>query len=85
MASFGIESNMTNGTTKPDALPEFLRAHAANPRVTVRRGGEPLADGKCVVYWMQRAQRGVDNPAVDLAITIGNELELPVIAFFSAI
>ncbi len=58
---------------------------AANPRVTIRREGEPLRDGKCIVYWMQRAQRGLDNPALDLAIEIGNELKLPVIAFFSAI
>src|SRR5271155_210537 len=50
-----------------------------------RRGGAPLRDGKCVVYWMQRAQRGIDNPAVDLAIEIGNELDLPVVVFFSAI
>ena len=34
---------------------------------------------------MQRAQRGVDNPALDVAIALGNELGLPVIAFFSAI
>jgi hypothetical protein len=28
-----------------------------DPRVTVRRGGQPDASGNCVVYWMQRAQR----------------------------
>jgi deoxyribodipyrimidine photo-lyase len=68
-----------------EAVPEFLRKLADDPRVTVRRGGAPLADSRCVVYWMQRAQRGADNPAVDLAIAIGNELNLPVIAYFSAI
>src|SRR5271167_2842279 len=68
-----------------DALPESLGEFAGNPRVTVRRGGTPSKDGKCVVYWMQRAQRAVDNPAVDLAIGIGNELNLPVVVFFSAI
>jgi len=67
------------------ALPEMLQDYAENPRITVRRGGEPLKGGKCVVYWMQRAQRGVDNPALDLAIALGNELALPVIAYFSAI
>jgi deoxyribodipyrimidine photo-lyase len=56
-----------------------------DPRITIRRGGEPLKDGKCVVYWMQRAQRGIDNPALDLAIALGNELGLPVITFFSVI
>ena len=30
-------------------------------------------------------QRGVDNPALDCAIEVANELGLPVVAFFSAI
>ena len=54
----------------------------ANPRVTVRRPGQPAADGRCVVYWMQRAQRGLDNPALDLAIEAGNLLGQPVLVFF---
>jgi deoxyribodipyrimidine photo-lyase len=58
---------------------------ADTPRVRVRRGGAPAADAKCVVYWMQRAERGVDNPALDCAINVANELGLPVVAFFSAI
>jgi deoxyribodipyrimidine photo-lyase len=62
-----------------------LRAIADNPRVLVRRRGAPAADAKCVVYWMQRAERGVDNPALDCAIEVANELRLPVVAFFSAI
>ncbi len=53
--------------------------------MTVRRDGIPLADGRCVVYWMQRTERGVDNPALNVAIRIANELSLPVVAFFSAI
>ena len=51
----------------------------------VRRSGIPASDAKCVVYWMQRAERGVDNPALDCAIEVANELGLPVVAFFSAI
>lgn len=66
-------------------IPVFLQKLADNPRVTIRRTGPLLRDGKCIVYWMQRAQRSLDNPAVDLAIAIGNELRLPVIAFFSVI
>jgi deoxyribodipyrimidine photo-lyase len=31
---------------------------------------------------MQRAQRGIDNPALNLAIALGNVLSLPVIAVF---
>ena len=38
-------------------VPKALRELAQDPRVTVRRGGAP-GEGKCVVYWMQRAQRG---------------------------
>ncbi len=64
---------------------EFLKQLANNPRIKVRRAGAPLEEGKCIVYWMQRAQRGIDNPALEVAIELGNELGLPVIAFFSAI
>lgn len=53
-----------------------------DPRVTVRREGRPSATGSCVVYWMQRSQRGIDNPALDLAIDAANELGLPVAVFF---
>ncbi len=53
-----------------------------HPRVTVRRAGTPEASGNCVVYWMQRAQRGIDNPALDIAIAAANELQRPVAVFF---
>jgi len=53
-----------------------------DPRVTVRTKGEPDPDGRCVIYWMQRAQRAVDNPALDIAVRLGNELRLPVVTFF---
>jgi deoxyribodipyrimidine photo-lyase len=72
-------------TVHKESIPDFLQKLSDNPRITVRRYGAPLRDGKCVVYWMQRAQRGIDNPALDLAISMGNELDLPVLAFFSAI
>ena len=58
---------------------------ARDKRVTVRRGGTPLREGKCVVYWMQRAQRGVDNHAVNLAVEIANELGLPLVVYFAGI
>jgi deoxyribodipyrimidine photo-lyase len=53
-----------------------------DPRLTVRTKGDPDPDGRCVVYWMQRAQRAVDNPALDVAVRLGNELHLPVVVFF---
>jgi deoxyribodipyrimidine photo-lyase len=64
---------------------EQLHELASDPRVTVRRAGNPDPDGRCVVYWMQRAQRGVDNHAVDLAVKIANLLNLPLVAYFAAI
>jgi deoxyribodipyrimidine photo-lyase len=67
------------------SVPKELRALAEDARVTVRRGGAPAAEGKCVVYWMQRAQRGWDNHALDKAIAVGNALELPVVVYFAGI
>jgi deoxyribodipyrimidine photo-lyase len=66
-------------------LPQPLDQLADNPRILVRRNGSPLADGKCVVYWMQRAMRIHENPALDVAIDAANILGLPVIVFFSVI
>ena len=54
-------------------------------RVTVRRGGSPDPDGTCVVYWMQRTQRGVDNPALDVAVEAANVLGKPVVVFFAPV
>jgi len=53
-----------------------------DPRITVRLAGAPENRGRCVVYWMQRSQRGVDNPALDAAIEAANELRRPVTVFF---
>ena len=76
---------MTGSSDDVSGLPESLRKLTDTPRVFVRRSGVPAPDAKCVVYWMQRAERGVDNPALDCAIEVANELGLPVVAFFSAI
>jgi deoxyribodipyrimidine photo-lyase len=54
-------------------------------RVTVRRAGTPDPEGRCVVYWMQRAQRGIDNPALDVAVEAANELGKPVVVFFAPV
>ncbi len=54
-----------------------------NPRITLRRGGEPDPHGHCVVYWMQRAQRALDNHALEAAIRAANELRKPVVVFFA--
>jgi deoxyribodipyrimidine photo-lyase len=59
-----------------------LEAILTDPRLTARRAGAPDLDGRCVVYWMQRAQRAVDNPALNAAIDTGNCLGKPVVVFF---
>ena len=64
---------------------EELARLANQTRVVVRRGGALRAEAKCVVYWMQRAVRIADNPALDVAIEAGNLLGLPVVVFFSVI
>jgi deoxyribodipyrimidine photo-lyase len=66
-------------------IPEELAGLAQNPRVTVRRGGEPRKGAKCVVYWMQRAVRVRENAALDVAIEAGNRLGLPVVVFFHVV
>ena len=62
-----------------------LAALADQRRVLVRRGGPLRKDGICVVYWMQRAVRSVDNPALDIAIEAANLLALPVVIYFGVI
>ena len=66
-------------------IPEEIVRLSEQPRVTVRRAGAPLAEGRCVVYWMQRAQRVTGNPALDVAIAAGNLLGLPVVVFFAVV
>jgi deoxyribodipyrimidine photo-lyase len=56
-----------------------------DPRVTVRRAGPPDPDGSCVVYWMQRAQRAIDNPALDLAVDAANAMGKPVVVFLAPV
>ncbi len=58
---------------------------SSDPRVDVRRPGPPNPDGSCVVYWMQRSQRGVDNPALDVAVQAANILRKPVVVFFAPV
>ena len=55
---------------------------ALNPRVAVRHGHAIDPRGRCVVYRMRRAQRAVDNPALNTAIAAANALGQPVVVFF---
>ena len=65
--------------------PGELAQLSNHPRIFIRRAGAPRPRARCVVYWMQRAMRVLDNPALDVAIEAGNLLDLPVVIFFSVI
>jgi len=60
-----------------------IEAIREDPRVTVRNLGQVRHDGSCVLYWMQRAQRAGDNPALDVAVQVGNLLRKPVLVFLA--
>ena len=66
-------------------MTDQLEQLALNRRVTVRRAGPPDASGKVVVYWMQRAQRALDNPALDVAVEVANALRQPLVIFFAPV
>ena len=57
----------------------------SDPRVLVRRPGAPDPEGKCVVYWMQRAQRALDNPALEIAVRAANALGKPCVVFLAPV
>jgi len=71
-------------TRNPSRM-KTLDSIRGDPGLTVRRSGAPDPDGKCVVYWMQRAQRAVDNPALTAAINAGNCLGKPVVVYFQLV
>jgi deoxyribodipyrimidine photo-lyase len=62
-----------------------LEELAKGARVTVRRAGPPNTEGRCVAYWMQRAQRALDNPALNVAIEAANFLRKPVVVFIGLV
>ena len=64
---------------------EKLIALESDPRVTVRRKGNPDPEGRCIVYWMRRSLRAKDNPALEIAISVGNCLKRPVLVLFSLV
>jgi deoxyribodipyrimidine photo-lyase len=62
-----------------------LEQLSSDPRVTIRRQGAPDPSGRCVVYWMQRSQRALDNPALDVAVEAANALQQPMVIFFAPV
>jgi deoxyribodipyrimidine photo-lyase len=64
---------------------DALEGLANDARVVVRRKGVPDVNGRCIVYWMRRSMRGVDNPALDAAISAANALGKPIVVFFGLV
>ena len=64
---------------------DVLNRLMVDERVRLRRTGWPDPAGACVVYWMQRAQRGLDNPALDVAVEAANALNKPCVAFLAPV
>ena len=62
-------------------LPTSLAKWRDHPRVR-RLNEAPLRpDGRYVLCWLQQALRARDNPVVDAAVLLGNELGLPVLVY----
>lgn len=55
-------------------LPEALAERVAPDAPAVR-------PGRFVVYWMRGAVRGVENPALDVALTVAGALGVPVVVY----
>jgi len=53
-----------------------------DPRLRIVQDGMIHEDGRCVIYWMQRSQRGDDNPALNLAVDLANNLRKPLLTVF---
>jgi deoxyribodipyrimidine photo-lyase len=59
-----------------------LEKLAADPRIVMHSRAPLDPRGRCVVYRMRRAQRALDNPALNAAIAAANTLGQPVVVFF---
>jgi len=63
---------MTIHFTLPDHLHE---------RIRVACDRTPYESGRFVLYWMHNALRGHENPALDTAIAVARQLDLPVFVY----
>ena len=59
---------------------QTLADHLAERTRVVGRGiGPPRAE--FVLYWLHHAMRAYENPALDVAVTLANQLELPLLVY----
>ncbi len=62
---------------RPDAFPDHLAE-----RITDHSGADAsVTRGAFVIYWMRTAVRAHDNPALDVALTAGQRLGVPVFVY----
>jgi deoxyribodipyrimidine photo-lyase len=52
------------------------------PWIDILRPGPPAQQGRCVLFWVQRAKRATANRAANVAVRIADRIGLPVIAAF---
>ncbi len=64
-------------TVLPDAFTTWIEA----PRVRPANDRPIHPGGAYVLCWLQQALRARDNPVIDAAIRLGNELRLPVLVY----
>ena len=62
-------------------LPPSLATWTEAPRVRALNDAPLRGDGRYVLCWLQQALRARDNPVIDAAIRLGNELGLPVLVY----
>ncbi|WP_254605203.1 deoxyribodipyrimidine photo-lyase, partial [Sphingomonas bacterium] len=62
-------------------LPAGLADWREAPRVRALNDCAPNADGRYVLCWLRQALRARDNPVIDAAVRLGNELRLPVLVY----
>jgi deoxyribodipyrimidine photo-lyase len=63
---------------------ESLPRHWSH-KIKARNSKKMNPHGDCVIYWMQRSQRAVDNPALNVAISAANALKKPLYVLFNLV
>ena len=59
------------------SIPNALAAWSEAPRVRSLNACSVRTDGRYVLCWLQQALRARDNPVIDAAICLANDLGLP--------
>ena len=65
----------------PASLPAPLTSWSDAPRVRWSNANDVRPAGRYVLCWLQQALRARDNPVIDAAILLGNDLGLPVLVY----